>query len=173
MSMNYNVLSPAIQLVSNSVVTWFWPPEPKMENRSSTRLPTRSRLPTASTSLAATSASTAKRTASTAQLDGEIEHALTRRKAKVEAFSASMTKNSLERRAADAEQAKRMVEADLTKVKQEKDKVERDRRWFAQREKDILEERDAERAAFEKERVSRVPFETAFWLGRNNLALIL
>ena len=47
-----------------------------------------------------------------------------------------------------------MVEADLAKVKQEKDKVERDRRWFAQREKDILEERDAERDALEKERVS-------------------
>jgi len=124
-------------------------------------------------SLAASSASAAKRTASTAQLDGEIEHALTRRKAKVEAFSASMTKNSLERRATDAEQAKRMVEADLAKVKQEKDKVERDRRWFAQREKDILEERDAEREAFEKERVSGVPLEPAFWLGCNNLALIL
>lgn len=75
-----------------------------------------------------------------------------------------MTKNSLERRAADAEQAKRIIEAELAKVKQEKDKVERDRRWFAQREKDILEERDEERAAFEKERVSWVPLKAHFGL---------
>jgi len=125
-----------------------------MDNRPSSRLPARSRLPTASSSQAISTTSTSKRTATTAQLDGEIEHALTRRKAKVEAFSASMAKNSLERRAADAEQAKRNLEAELTKVKQEKDKVERDRRWFAEREKDIIEERETERTSFERDKVS-------------------
>jgi mitotic spindle assembly checkpoint protein MAD1 len=126
----------------------------KMETRS-TRLPTRSRLPTASGSLGAStsSATQSKRTASTAQLDGEVEHALTRRKEKVEAFSASMAKTSLERRAADAEKAKRTVEMELTKLKQEKEKVERDRRFFAEREKELLEELEAERATFDKEKV--------------------
>lgn len=127
---------------------------PKMDKRPPSRVPARSKLPTASSSQLVPSASASKRTASTAQLDGEIEHALTRRKAKVEAFSASMAKNSLERRAIEAEQAKRTLEAELAKVKTEKDKVERDRRWFAEREKDIAEERDAERAAFERDKVS-------------------
>jgi mitotic spindle assembly checkpoint protein MAD1 len=62
----------------------------------------------------------------------------------------------LERRVADAEQAKRNAEAELAKVKQEKDKVERDRRWFAERERDAEEEREAERAAFERDKVSTV-----------------
>lgn len=62
----------------------------------------------------------------------------------------------MERRAVDAEQAKRTLEAELAKLKTEKDKVERDRRWFAEREKDIVDERDAERAAFERDKVSLV-----------------
>ncbi|KIM30544.1 hypothetical protein M408DRAFT_287376 [Serendipita vermifera MAFF 305830] len=123
-----------------------------MDKRPPTRVPARSKLPTASSSQLVASTSTTKRTATTAQLDGEIEHALTRRKAKVEAFSASMAKNSLERRAVDAEQAKRTLEGELAKLKTEKDKVERDRRWFAEREKDIAEEREAERAAFERDK---------------------
>ena len=68
-----------------------------------------------------------------------------------------MAKNSLERRVADAEKARRTAEAELVKVKQEKEKVERDRRWFAEREKDLLEEREAERAAFEGDKVNNNP----------------
>jgi mitotic spindle assembly checkpoint protein MAD1 len=140
-----------------------------MDNRPSKRLPARSRLPTASSSQIAPT-STSKRTAATAQLDGEIEHALTRRKAKVEAFSASMAKSTLERRAADAEQARRNAEAELVKVKQEKDKVERDRRWFAEREKDAEEEREAERVVFERDKVSNshVMSDGSFWTNASN-----
>lgn len=130
-----------------------------MEKRQSTRLPTRSKLPTASGSLSASvsgipapTITTTKRKASTASLSGDIEHALTRRKAKVDEFSANMTKTALERRTLEAEQAKRTAEADLVKVKHEKDKVERDRRWFAERERDIVDEREAERAVFEQEK---------------------
>ncbi|KAG8819084.1 coiled-coil domain-containing protein mad1, partial [Serendipita sp. 399] len=99
-----------------------------MDKRPTTRLPARSRLPTASSSIPApptTSSAASKRSASTAQLDAEIEHALSRRKEKVEAFSATMTRNSLERRVAEAEQAKRSVEAELLKLKQEKEKAQR------------------------------------------------
>ncbi|KAG8833013.1 coiled-coil domain-containing protein mad1 [Serendipita sp. 400] len=126
-----------------------------MDKRPATRLPARSRLPTASSSIAvptASSSTASKRSAGTAQLDAEIEHALSRKREKVEAFSASMTRNSLERRVAEADQAKRSLEADLLKLKQEKEKVERDRRWFAEREKSINEEREEERTTFESEK---------------------
>ncbi|CCA74044.1 hypothetical protein PIIN_07998 [Serendipita indica DSM 11827] len=122
---------------------------------SRTRLPARTKLPAASSSIPkpSTSAQTTKRTATTAQLDnGEVEHALTRRKEKVEAFSATMTKNALERRVADAEQAKKTLEAELTKLKHDKEKVERDRRWFAEREQSLADEKEEQRREFDKEK---------------------
>lgn len=95
-----------------------------------------------------------KRTASTAQLDPDIEHALTRRQAKVDAFTSTMAKSTLERRVVDAEQARKLAETDLAKIKAEKVKVENDRRYFSEREKELEEELEKERAEHEEERVS-------------------
>lgn len=121
-----------------------------MDSKLPARSVPRSRLPTASVS----ASSSGKRTATSAQLDGDVEHALDRRKAKVEAFSATMNKSSLERRVAAAEKSKRDIEIEYGKLKLDKDKVDRDRRWFSEREKQLSEERDAEHRAFEAEKVS-------------------
>lgn len=112
-----------------------------------------SALPAAGSSTA-TTRSAAKRTASTAQLDPDIEHALTRRQVKVEAFSATMAKSTMERRVAEAEQAKKAAETEVARIKAEKVKVESDRRFFAEREKELEEDLQREREAFEEERVS-------------------
>ena len=64
-----------------------------------------------------------------------------------------MTKNALERRVAEAEQAKKTVEAELVKLKHDKEKVERDRRWFAEREQSLADEKEEQRLEFDKEKV--------------------
>ena len=64
-----------------------------------------------------------------------------------------MNKNSLERRLQDAENAKKALEAELSKVKLDKVKLEGDRRLLAQREQELVEEREKETTAFAKEKV--------------------
>lgn len=67
-----------------------------------------------------------------------------------------MNKNSLERRLQDAEKAKKAAEAELSKLKMDKVKLEGDRRWLAQREQELLEEREKETGAFAKEKVGNL-----------------
>jgi hypothetical protein len=119
---------------------------------------TRSRLPrvpaAAGTSKAnGTTSTVAKRTAKAAQLDPEVDQIITRRKEKIEAFTADMNKHSLERRLQDAENAKKAAESELSKLKLDKVKLEGDRRWLAQREKELLEEQKQETEAFAEEKV--------------------
>lgn len=94
-----------------------------------------------------------KRSAKAAQLDPEVDQIITRRKEKIEAFTANMNKNSLERRLQEAENAKKVAEAELSKLKLDKVKLEGDRRLLAQREQELLEEREKETRAFAKEKV--------------------
>jgi len=119
---------------------------------------TRSRLPrvpvaTNVSKANGTTPTTVKRSAKAAQLDPEVDQIITRRKEKIEAFTANMNKNSLERRLRDAENAKKAAEAELSKLKLDKVKLEGDRRWLAQREQELLEERENETEAFAREKV--------------------
>ena len=123
---------------------------------------TRSRLPrvpaTANVSKAnGTTSAAVKRSAKAAQLDPEVDQIITRRKEKIEAFTANMNKNSLERRLQDAENAKKVAEAELSRLKLDKVKLEGDRRWLAQREQELLEEREKETEAFVEEKVRKLP----------------
>lgn len=113
------------------------------------RVPTVTSLPKAN----GTTSIAAKRNAKAAQLDPEVDQIITRRKEKIEAFTANMNKNSLERRLQDAENAKKVAEAELSKLKLDKVKLEGDRRLLAQREQELLEEREKETRAFAKEKV--------------------
>lgn len=119
---------------------------------------TRSRLPripaaTSTSKVNETRSTVAKRSAKAAQLDPEVDQIITRRKEKIEAFTANMNKNSLERRLQDAENARKVVEAELNKLKLDKLKLEGDRRWLAQREQELLEEREKETETFTREKV--------------------
>jgi len=119
---------------------------------------TRSRLPrvpvaTNASKTNGTAPTAVKRSAKAAQLDPEVDQIITRRKEKIEAFTASMNKNSLERRLQDAENAKKVAEAELSKLKLDKVKLEGDRRWLAQREQELLEKQEQETEAFAREKV--------------------
>ena len=103
-----------------------------------------------------TTSTAAKRTAKAAQLDPEVDQIITRRKERIEAFTANMNKNSLERRLQDAENAKKVMEAEVGKLKLDKVKLEGDRRWLAQREQELLEEREKETEAFAAEKVRKI-----------------
>ena len=120
------------------------------------------RVPTTTiTSKANGTTSTAvKRKAKAAQLDPEVDQLITRRKEKIEAFTADMNKNSLERRLQDAENAKKVAEAELSKLKSDKVKLEGDRRWLAQREQELLDEREKETEAFTREKVRNLDNRT-------------
>ena len=132
---------------------WTQAPHHRMSTRE-----TRSRLPrvpaaTSASKTNGTAATAVKRSAKAAQLDPEVDQIITRRKEKIEAFTANMNKNSLERRLQDAENAKKVAEAELSKLKLDKVKLEGDRRWLAQREQELLEEREKETEAFAREKV--------------------
>lgn len=138
--------------------TWTQAPHHRMSTRETrSRLP---RVPTATSVSKAngTTSAAVKRSAKAAQLDPEVEQIITRRKEKIEAFTANMNKNSLERRLQDAENAKKVAEAELSKLKLEKVKLEGDRRWLAQREQELLEERENETEAFTEEKVRNLRY---------------
>lgn len=76
---------------------------------------------------------------------------------KAQAFSSQMEKASLERRLLAAEAEKKELEVRMTQKERLVAKLESDRRWLADREKEEREEKEEERKEREEEKVSRAP----------------
>ncbi|KAF8581961.1 hypothetical protein K439DRAFT_1618637 [Ramaria rubella] len=95
----------------------------------------------------------AKRDATSAQLQDSETAARVRQKA--QAFSSQMEKAALERRLLAAESEKKEYEIRLTQKERLVAKLESDRRWLADREKEEREEKEQERKEREEEKTTQ------------------
>ncbi|KZW01952.1 hypothetical protein EXIGLDRAFT_736697 [Exidia glandulosa HHB12029] len=95
-----------------------------------------------------------KRTAARAQLDQDPARSAARRQEKVQAFARDMSTAALEKRLMSAEDANRKLEETLREKDAVIDRLESDRRWLADREKEERETKDTERAQWRKDKAS-------------------
>lgn len=91
--------------------------------------------------------------ASRTDLDAIHTESSARIKQKAQAFSSQMERASLERRLIAAEAEKKELEVRLTQKERLVAKLESDRRWLADREKEEREEKEEERREREEEKV--------------------
>jgi len=80
-----------------------------------------------------------------------------KRQQRTQVFTSSISHASLERQLLAAQTAKLELETKLREKELLVERLERDRRWFADREKEEREEKERERLAHEEEKVSDIP----------------
>ncbi|KAJ3497243.1 hypothetical protein NLJ89_g10374 [Agrocybe chaxingu] len=94
----------------------------------------------------------AKRDSLVAELERDPQLSTAKRQQRAQVFTSSISHASLERQLLAAQTAKMELETKLREKELLVERLERDRRWFADREKEEREEKERERAAHEEEK---------------------
>ncbi|KAI0739854.1 spindle assembly checkpoint component Mad1 [Daedaleopsis nitida] len=93
-----------------------------------------------------------KRDSFTAELERDPQLSTAKRQQRTQAFSSHMAHSSLERQLAAAQTAKLELETKLREKELLVERLEGDRRWLAEREKEEREEKERERVEFQEEK---------------------
>ncbi|CAA7263882.1 unnamed protein product [Cyclocybe aegerita] len=94
----------------------------------------------------------AKRDSLAAELERDPQLSTAKRQQRAQVFTSSISHANLERQLLAAQTAKMELETKLREKELLVERLERDRRWFADREKEEREEKERERAAHEEEK---------------------
>ncbi|KAF8970914.1 spindle assembly checkpoint component Mad1 [Flammula alnicola] len=95
-----------------------------------------------------------KRDSLVAELERDPQLSTAKRQQRAQVFTSSVSHASLERQLLAAQTAKLELETKLREKELLVERLERDRRWFADREKEEREEKESERAAHEEAKVA-------------------
>ncbi|KAF7319368.1 hypothetical protein HMN09_00274700 [Mycena chlorophos] len=90
-----------------------------------------------------------KRDSLAAELERDPQLSTAKRQQRVQAFSSHMSNSALERQLLTAQAGKAELESKLREKEMQVEKLERDRRWFSDREQEEREEKERERAEFQ------------------------
>ncbi|KAF7329938.1 hypothetical protein MKEN_00257700 [Mycena kentingensis (nom. inval.)] len=96
-----------------------------------------------------------KRDSLAAELERDPQTSTAKRQQRTQAFSTSLTHASLERQLVSAQTVKMELESKLREREIQIEKLERDRRWFADREQEEREEKERERAEFQEQTANK------------------